>query len=59
MAVKKISVTLGSPQQKKNVVRFDADESEENPAMRTAYISKSVISDLGNPEEIKLTIEAA
>ena len=60
MAVKKgksIVVTLGEPQVKKNVTRFDADD--EKAALQNAYISNAALKSLGDPDEVKITIEAA
>jgi len=52
-----VSVVLDSPQEKKNTVRFDC--ADDGAAMRTAYVEKSALSKIGNPEKIKITIEPA
>lgn len=57
--VKSVSVVLGSPDAKKSVVRYDADESDTAPAMRSGYVSNEAIKALGNPDKIRVTIEAA
>ena len=61
MATKKAKasfvVTLGEPQVKKNVTRFDT--ADEKAALQNAYISNSALKQLGDPDEVKITIEAA
>lgn len=57
-AKKLVTVVMIDPQEKKHVTRYDAAD-EDDPAMSTAYISKSALDELGNPESIKITIEAA
>ena len=59
MAPKKKSVTvkLTSPQAKKHVVRYDCED--ENGAMSSAYIRNEDVKALGDPDTIKVTIEAA
>jgi len=52
-----VTVELGNPQAKKHVVRYDA--TEDDAAMTSAYVSKSAVTQLGNPETIKITVEAA
>jgi len=54
---KKITVVLGSPQQKKSVVRFDSDD--DNAALRSVYVDKRALKELGDPSSISITIEAA
>jgi len=54
-----VSVILDTPQEKKNTVRYDATGDKKTAAMTTAYISKTALAKLGNPERVKLTIEAA
>jgi len=54
-----VSVVLATPQEKKNTVRYDADKADKTPAMTTAYVMKSALEKIGNPERIKITIEAA
>ena len=56
-AAKKITVVLGSPQQKKSVVRFDS--AEEDAALRSVYVDKRALKELGDPSSISITIEAA
>jgi hypothetical protein len=54
---KKVITELGNPQPKKHVVRYDGDDPDG--ALTTVYISKEAIEELGNPDAIKVTIEAA
>jgi Cu/Ag efflux protein CusF len=54
-----VSVVLDTPQEKKNTVRYDADKAVKDPAMTTAYVSKAALAKIGNPDKIKITIEAA
>ena len=56
-AKRTVTVILGAPQEKKNTTRYDSNE--DNPAMRTVYIDKVALSELGNPARVKITIEAA
>lgn len=56
MAVKKVTVVLTDPQPKKSVTRYDCDK--DGAAMRTAYVDKDAIAKLGNPDSIRVTIEA-
>ena len=53
---KKIVVVLGDKQPKKSVVRYNGVEGE---ALSNAYISKEAIEELGDPEKVRVTIEAA
>jgi len=55
-APKKVIVTLDKRSDKKSVVRFDGDEEG---AITNAYISKEAIASLGDPQAVKITIEAA
>jgi hypothetical protein len=57
--VQKITVELGSPQPKKVVTRYDADEGDDDAAMSNAYIRKAALEKIGNPDRVKITIEAA
>ena len=52
-----IEVVLGDPQPKKHVVRFDSDD--DDAAIANVYLSKVALVELGAPERIRLTIEAA
>jgi hypothetical protein len=56
-APKKVTVVLGDKAEKKNVVRFNCDD--DDAVMTTAYISKAALAALGNPDKIKITVEAA
>jgi len=57
---KQITVELGNPQEKKYVTRYDFEERDDSDAaMSSAYISKEALKELGNPERVKITIEAA
>jgi len=50
---------LVSPKTKTKVVRYDVPEGHEDEAdVRTLYVSKRAIAELGNPEQIRVTIEA-
>ena len=53
---KSLVVTMDTPQRKKNVTRFDSPETK--PAMNNAYINNEALASIGNPERIKVTIEA-
>lgn len=53
---KAISFTMDTPQQKKHVVRFDG--ADDDAAMQSAYISKAALKELGDPDEVRITIEA-
>ena len=55
---KVVTVTLDSPQEKKNTVRFD-NKTDKDAAMTTVYVMKSALTQIGNPDKIKITIEAA
>jgi hypothetical protein len=57
-ASKKVTVILSNPQAKKNVVRYDAAEGDEDAALQNAYPTKAALKKLGDPDEIKITIEA-
>lgn len=60
MATKKsksVSVTLGSPQPKKAVTRYDS--TADDAALSTVYVSKAALAELGNPDSITVTITAA
>lgn len=58
MATKKsVTVTLGDADEKKHTVRFNNDE--DGAAMSSAYVRKDALKKLGNPDKIKVTIEAA
>lgn len=54
---KKITVTLGSPSEKKNVTRYDSDA--DDAALSSVYVTKAALKAIGNPKSIKVTIEAA
>lgn len=54
-----VTVILEAPQEKKNSVRYDAPKVEKDPAMTTAYVVKTALDKIGNPDKIKITIEAA
>ena len=57
-APKSVAVVLDSPQEKKNSVRFDADKADKAPAITTVYVMKTALAKIGNPEKIRITIEA-
>jgi hypothetical protein len=54
---KSVTVVLDTPQEKKNTVRYD--NKTKGAAMSTAYVSKTALEILGNPQKIKITIESA
>jgi hypothetical protein len=54
---KAVSVVMSEPDKKKNVVKFNNDE--EGAAMSSVYISNATIKALGEPDKVKITIEAA
>lgn len=58
-AVTSVSVVLDTPQEKKNTVRYDAPKGDKAAAMTTAYVAKSALAKIGNPDRIRITIEAA
>jgi hypothetical protein len=39
-------------------VRFDADESTDTAAIRNVYVHKSTVAAMGNPDRIRISIEA-
>jgi len=53
---KSFSTVLSLPQQKKHVVRYDGDGEG---IVANIYANKSLIAELGNPDKIKVTVEAA
>lgn len=55
---KSVSVVLENPQPKKSVTRYDIADGEEG-AMSSAYIDKDALKELGDPDEVRITIEAA
>lgn len=57
MDAKVIAVLDGPVQPKKNSVRFNA--TAEDAALASAYVTNEAVEALGNPEAIKVTIEAA
>jgi len=54
-APKKVIVTFPTRTDKKSVVRFDSDDE----AVSNVYISKDALKEIGDPQKIKVTIEAA
>lgn len=54
---KNIKVELTNPQEKKNVVRYDADDKDA--AVSTIYVRKDGLKSIGNPKSITVTIEAS
>lgn len=58
--VKKIEQTLGSPDEKKHSTKFnESDSAKGDDPFQSAYIRKVALAKLGNPDKIKITIEAA
>lgn len=55
--VKKLTVVMENPQEKKHVTRYDA--VGDDPAMSSSYVNKAQLKTLGDPAKIKVTIEAA
>ena len=55
----KIEVILGDPQPKKHVTRFDDVTKRPDSPLRSVYIDNQVLDTLGNPEQVRITIEAA
>ena len=53
----KVTVTLSAPQPKKSVTRFD--NTDEGAALANVYVSNAALAEIGNPNAIKVTIEAA
>lgn len=59
-ASKKTVVTFTKERETPNTVRYQEVVAEGDPALiRTLYIQKFAAKDLGSPESIKITIEAA
>jgi len=60
MAQKKktLTFTLNNRQDKKHSVRFDENEDEGLP-MSSAYVRTDALTKIGNPDKLKVTIEAA
>lgn len=54
---KQVHVVLSNPQPKKHVVRMDA--TDDDAAMSNGYITKRALDELGNPDKVRITIEAA
>lgn len=54
---KKVTVILGDKDVKGKVVRYNNED--DGAAMSNAYISKDALKKLGDPDEVKITIEAA
>ena len=52
-----IVVELGDPSPKKHVTRYDADEPDA--ALSSVYVNKAALAKIGNPDSIRVTIEAA
>jgi hypothetical protein len=55
MAAKKLVAEFVKEKETKNKVRFQ--EQSDEPIIDKLYVSKSNLSDLGDPEELKVTIE--
>jgi invasion protein IalB len=54
---KKVTVEMDTKMPKKRVVRFET--SDEDAAISNVYVSNAAVKALGNPDGIKITIEAA
>lgn len=54
---KEVTVIMDDPAEKKSVVRFN--NTDDDAAIASIYISKNAIKALGNPDSVKITIEAA
>jgi len=54
---KSVSVVLDTPQPKKSVTRFD--NTDEGSALGNVYVRNAALAQIGNPDKIKVTIEAA
>jgi len=52
----KIVIEMGDAKPKKHVTRYDADDSDA--AVANVYVSKTALKELGDPEEITVTIKA-
>lgn len=56
----KVSVTMPIKAPKKRVVRYEVEEEQKDTAaISNVYVSNAVVKKLGNPDGIKITIEAA
>jgi hypothetical protein len=53
----KLTAVFDLEKETKNTMRFSEDP-EAAPIMNTAYIQKWALKQLGNPEKVRITIEA-
>ena len=58
-APKKFSSILTMPQPKKHSVRYDKNDDDVSAVCTSVYLNKDMIAELGNPSNVKITIEAA
>jgi len=56
-APKKVTVVFSERDDKKSVVRFNADS--DTAAIANIYVTKDAMKELGDPAAVKITIEAA
>ena len=56
-APESVELSFTKERETKNTVRFSEDS--ENPVVGTLYIQKSAANDLGNPDNLTVTITAA
>ena len=54
-----ITVILHKDKVTKNAIRFSSDRVGDDPHTKSVYILKNEVEQLGNPEQVKITIEAA
>jgi len=52
-----IVIIFDERQDKKHSVRFDC--TDEGAPVKSIYVKKSVVTEMGNPSKIKITIEKA
>lgn len=56
----KVSVTMPVKSPKKRVVRYEVEEAQQDTAaIGNVYVSNAAVKKLGDPDSIKITIEAA
>lgn len=56
MAPKKVVVIFSTPDPKKNSVRFIDSDRED---VSNIYVGNDTLAELGDPQKLKVTIEAA
>lgn len=57
--VETITVEMSEPQEKKHVTRYDEASGRPDAALRSIYIDRQALANIGSPAKIKVTIEPA